>query len=1112
MITGTQGGISKLIALGLFCLMAVILTAGGYWFYRYEVEIIQREKYKDLKAIAELKANQIVQWRNQRIADASLNAKAPFLRSSVIQWVKNPGDRAMKAGILARLQLLKDSAGYENVILGGLDGRVLMTLDPRLIELEGETKQLIARTVSAREAVLGDFFRCSSCKHVHHDVAAPILDQTGKPLAILIVRTDPENYLYPLIQSWPTPSKSAETLLVRKEAKEILFLNVLRHRTDPALTLRLPLSRTEVPAVQAVAGKTGLFEGMDYRRIRVLADLQTIPNTPWSVVAKIDRDEILSEAAERARLIGFLTLALVMLTGVAIAFLYKHQGKRTFQALYRAEQERAELSEQARVTLYSIGDAVITTGADSRIRQMNPVAEQLTGWNEAEAIDQPLSQVFHIVNEETRAEVENPVEQVLQKGLIVGLANHTLLIAKDGTERPIADSGAPIRNEAGQIIGVVLVFRDQTEERKNFNALKQAQALLNKEKFFSDSIISSLPGVLYLFDTNGKFLRWNKNFETVTGRSAEEISRINPIDLFEGLEKNLIAKRIQEVFATGSSNAEAHLVSKDGIQTPYFFTGLRVDLEGLPCLIGVGHDISERRQAEEALRQSEERYRTILEETGDGYFEMNLGGHFTLVNDSLCSILGYSREELIGMSYKVYTPTEDVEMVFQTYNRIYQTGEPARDYNLRVIRKDGSIGLAETSGFPIRNEKGEIVGFRGIRRDISERKRAEEERKKMEEQLQQAQKMESVGRLAGGVAHDFNNLLTTIIGNVELALMDIDQKGALWERLRDINQAADRAATLTRQLLAFSRKQVLQPEIVNLNEVVSNVKKMLGRLIGEDIILETFLVPDLGRVEADVGQLEQVIINLAVNARDAMPSGGRLTIETANIDLDEFYADGHMGVTPGSYVMLSVSDDGFGMSPEVQTHIFDPFFTTKEKGKGTGLGLAMVYGIIKQSRGNIWVYSEEGRGTTFKIYLPRVDKGAEGEKRKALKGEVRPGSETVLVVEDEDHLCDLTVLILQRYGYKVLAAKEASEAMELYNNLDSPIHLLLTDVVMPGMNGRELAHQLERRQPGLKALFMSGYTDNAIVHHGILDAGIAFLQKPFTPEDLARKVREVLDA
>jgi two-component system, cell cycle sensor histidine kinase and response regulator CckA len=457
--------------------MALIMMSAGYWFYRHETEAIRKEKYGDLKAIADLKVDQIARWRNQRLLEARLSAAATFLQRDVTQWVKM-GDRDfLKTALSSQLQMIKDLAGYQNVILADPTGRILMTLDPRLTYLEPRTKQLIAQTASAREAVIDDFFRCPDCRQVHLDAAAPILGQTRKPLAVFILRSDPERYLFPLIQSWPTPSKSAETLLIRKEGNSALFLNVLRHRTDPPLTFHVPLWRTSVAAVQAIQGKMGLFEGFDYRGVRVLSYLRPVPNSSWFMVAKVDSDEIFSEASKRAGLIGLLTLALVVLSGVITAFFYQQQKERAFQALYQAEHERAEVLEEMRVTLYSIGDGVITVGPDGRVRQMNLVAEELTGWKEAEAVSKPLSEIFHIVNEETRAEINNPIKCVMEEGLIVGLANHTLLIARDGTERPIADSCAPIRNEAGKIIGAVLVFRDQTTERKT-QVLNQSRLTL----------------------------------------------------------------------------------------------------------------------------------------------------------------------------------------------------------------------------------------------------------------------------------------------------------------------------------------------------------------------------------------------------------------------------------------------------------------------------------------------------------------------------------------------------------------------------------------------------------------------------------------------------------
>jgi signal transduction histidine kinase len=381
-----------------------------------------------------------------------------------------------------------------------------------------------------------------------------------------------------------------------------------------------------------------------------------------------------------------------------------------------------------------------------------------------------------------------------------------------------------------------------------------------------------------------------------------------------------------------------------------------------------------------------------------------------------------------------------------------------------------------------------------------------------QEQLLQSQKLEAVGQLAGGIAHDFNNLLTVIIGYSELVLRTTAADHPHLPKLQEIKKAARHAASLTRQLLAFSRKQVLQPKVLELNSIVPEIERMLRRVIGEDIELRTTLQPDLGKIEADPGQVEQVIMNLAVNARDAMPAGGKLTIETADVYLDETYTRHHVGSVPGPYVMLAISDTGAGMDEETQSRIFEPFFTTKPLHKGTGLGLSTVYGIVKQSGGNIWVYSEVGRGTTFKIYLPRTDKGLDAYKQTELDANLLRGNETVLLVEDADSLRKLAREVLETNGYTVLEAASGLEALRICGQSGIPIHLLLTDVVMPEMSGRELANQLAPLHPQMRVLYMSGYTDDTIVHHGVLEPGINFIQKPFTPDQLATRVREVLNA
>jgi two-component system, cell cycle sensor histidine kinase and response regulator CckA len=389
--------------------------------------------------------------------------------------------------------------------------------------------------------------------------------------------------------------------------------------------------------------------------------------------------------------------------------------------------------------------------------------------------------------------------------------------------------------------------------------------------------------------------------------------------------------------------------------------------------------------------------------------------------------------------------------------------------------------------------------------------RAYEELSETQEQLTQARKMEAVGRLAGGIAHDFNNLLTVMLGRSQLLLRRLGAQDPVRADIELMEQTADRAAELTRQLLAFSRKQVLQPAVLDLSAVVANLAEMLRRLVGEDIALVTALDPALGRVKADPGQIEQIVMNLAANARDAMSKGGRLTLETANAELDAAYARHHVDVRPGPHVMLAVSDTGVGMTPETQAHIFEPFFTTKGPGHGTGLGLATVYGIVKQSDGHVWVYSEPGRGTTFKIYLPRVEEAVDPSAARPGLPEPAQGHETILLVEDERAVRDLARDVLRAHGYTILEAQHGREALLISEQHAGPIHLLLTDVVMPEMSGRELANRLAPLRPTMPVIYMSGYTDTAVVHHGVLDPGTTFLQKPFTPDALARKIRQVLD-
>ncbi len=505
--------------------------------------------------------------------------------------------------------------------------------------------------------------------------------------------------------------------------------------------------------------------------------------------------------------------------------------------------------------------------------------------------------------------------------------------------------------------------------------------------------------------------------------------------------------------------------------------------------------------AEEALVASEKRYRELFDNATDIVYTHDVEGNFISFNRAGERITGYSLDEALGMKVQDLVIPEQRGRLEEMIRQIVSTQE-ATTGEVAILTKNGGRVSLELSIRKM-NRDARPVAVQGIARDISERLQ-------LEEQLRQAQKMEAVGRLAGGVAHDFNNLLTVIKGYSEL-LLAIETNERVARPSEEIRKAADRAAGLTRQLLAFSRRQVLQPTVLELNELVSSIERMLRRLIGEDIELVTALSPGLGHVKADAGQIEQVLMNLAVNARDAMPGGGKLILETSNVTLDETYCRQIGSITPGSYVMMVVSDTGTGINPAVMDKIFEPFFTTKAIGKGTGLGLSTVYGIIRQSGGSIWVYSEVGHGATFKICLPRVDEAIKPEPlRPAVPSE--RGCETVLLVEDEEAVRILVKRLLEAHGYTVLDAACGADALRIAAERDTVIHLLLTDVVLPQNNGRELAERMVELRPEIKVLFMSGYTDDSIVHYGVLEADVPFVQKPFTMDALIHKTRETLAA
>jgi len=650
-------------------------------------------------------------------------------------------------------------------------------------------------------------------------------------------------------------------------------------------------------------------------------------------------------------------------------------------------------------------------------------------------------------------------------------------------------------------------LRQRNEELEK-KCKKLEEALHKSEEQFR-LITHTIDEIFYIFDAeSGTALYLSPAFERVWGYPVEKalnredpfINPIHPDDLEKVMNWAPILRSTKKPLSY-----EYRVVRADG-SIRYIWD------EGYPILgkdgevklfVGTGRDVTEWRLAEKALRDSREYLNNLINCIGDPIIVKDRDHKIVLINEAFCSFTGMKREDLIGTTSFLGFSLELAKSLWEDEEEVFITRKERQTEDV-FIDKQGNPRTLMAKKSLLTDKDGNLQLVL-VTRDISEYKR-------LEAQFLQSQKMEAIGVLAGGVAHDFNNLLNVINGYSELLIEDLQPEDPMRQDLEQVRDAGQRAATLTSQLLAFGRKQILQPETIDLNLAITQMSSMLRRLIGEDIEFEVNPLSSLGMINADQSKIQQIILNLVVNARDAMPEGGKLTVETLNVDFEAPYIKEHPVANPGSYVMLAISDNGTGMDAQTQARIFEPFFTTKAKGKGSGLGLATVYGIVKQSNGYIWVYSEPGKGTTVKIYFPRIHEKQSGAATPKIQNSGFIGSETVLVVEDEASVRTLAVRILIDHGYYVLEASNGSEALRIAKEYEGKLHMIVTDVIMPGMSGKTMAAQLEAMRPDIKVLYISGYTDNAIVHHGILDSNVAFLQKPFSIEGLARKVREVLDA
>lgn len=782
----------------------------------------------------------------------------------------------------------------------------------------------------------------------------------------------------------------------------------------------------------------------------------------------------------------------------------------------QAEEALKKSEEHYRIVADNVRDVIWAFDINKGYTFVSPSVKLLRGYTPDEAMKQTPEQIFTHESFKKFNEIlqrEYSLEMSGQKHGAAWSYNTELeMVCKDGSTVWTELVMNILYNEQGETTGLIGITRDITER-------KQAEEALRKSEKRLLGITTNMPGVVFQFyaKDNGEYgisyvsERLSDLFEVPSDTELEDLFPIFISHIKEEDLDRFTASVQNAVKAIAPWTFEGRYIKPSGKM--FWFHAMTIPTRHEDRLVfdGVLLDITERKEAENALRESEEEYTRLVDTIPDVVIRTDLNGHILFANDYAFQRGGYKWEEMEGRNILEFVLSEEHERVIQNITRIIEEGKQG-PYEYHLIMKDGSLIPFEVTSGVLRSAEGTPGGLVHVCRDITLRQENEQEKKNLQERLSQAQKMESVGRLAGGVAHDFNNMLGVILGHTELVMEITDPEQPIHSHFREVRKAAERSANLTRQLLAFARKQTVSPMEIDINETVEGMINMLRRVIGEDIHLSWLPCVNPWKIKIDPSQVDQILANLCVNARDAITGVGKVTIELENIHVDEaFCADYPYSISTGDYILLSVSDDGCGMSNEIQNKLFEPFFTTKEVGKGTGLGLSTVYGIVKQNKGFINVYSEPGHGTIFRIYLPRYIGKSEKSKIEQQQELASGGRETVLVAEDEPAILDLIKIMLDQQGYYVLAASTPGEAIQMAEEHNGELHLLITDVVMPEMNGRDLAKRILSLYPNIKRLFMSGYTDNMIAHHGILDDGVCFIQKPFSRKDLIAKVREVLD-
>lgn len=938
-----------------FFVLSLNIWAAGYHYYHKEKESIQKDKQEDLLAIADLKVKQITEWRRERLGDGEILSQDPFFAFHVREWFqgKDPG---LKQKILSRMRSFQEYYQYKSLVLMDSAGHIRLAMPEGKEILGPDARQLTAQAMRTGKIVISNLYKSKIQDIIRLTIVIPLTvsgEPEGKPIGVLLLRVDPFQFLYPLVQSWPTPSKSAETVMIRHEGNDVVFLNELRHRKDTALTLRFPVSEQNLPAAMAVRGTEGIVDGVDYRGIPVIAAIKQIPNSPWFLIAKVDLEEIYAPIRQRLWITIIFVSVMILAAGGLLGFVWRHQHATFYQERYEAELKRLALLQHFEYLTKYANDIILLSDKNLRIIEANERASLSYGYTADEFVRLHLPDLRA---PETRPLLEQQIQQAEEQN---GLLYETIHQRKDGTSFFAEVSAQVIEIEGKKFYQQIV--RDITER-------KRAEESLIWEKQFSDTAINSMPGVFYLFDRNGRFVRWNRNYEIFTGYSAGEISKMEPLDFFSEEEKKLVAERIQQAFIKGYSAVEAHLLAKDGSKTPYLFTGLHLVMDEREFLIGTGTDISDLRQAEKSLRISEEKYRTLLENIPQKIFSKDIHSVYVSCNRCFAKDLGITPDEFTGKTDYDFFPKELADKYRADDQRILKSGR-AEEIEEEYMH-EGKEYVVNTVKTPLRDEHGDTTGILGIFWDITEQKHAEEELKRYREHLEElieerTAELEAANKelesFSYSVSHDLRSPLRSIDGFSRMLLEDysgkLDEEGRKY--IHRVRNASQRMGQLIDDLLSLSRvsRREMRHELVDLSALANTIAVDLGEMQPErqiewNIQLGIF-------ASGDAGLLRILLENLLGNAV-------KFTGKTKDAKI-EFVKTDH-----GGEEAYCVRDNGAGFDMAYSGKLFGAFqrLHLQDEFPGTGIGLAIVQRIVNRHGGRIWAEGTLDKGAAFFFTLP----------------------------------------------------------------------------------------------------------------------------------------------